>query len=165
MKHRIKAAVVSALAVPALALSATAASAGTSGHHGYEAFTIHQDLSMPNGGTVNMWGALTGHRGLDNEKSDTMAAFEFRHGSVYVWHSSVPNPKINPHTCAGSLRYSGYWKFTGGTGKYWGAKGHGRFWLHEYFKLMKKHGKCDYNQNDAPAAFSLNVYAQGVASR
>ena len=32
-------------------------------------------------------------------------------------------------------------------------------------KLKKKHGQCDYNQNDEPAAFNLNVYAQGVASR
>jgi len=164
MKNRVKAALVSAAAIPALALSATAASAGTSAHSGYEAFTIHQNLSMPNGGTVNMWGALTGYNGLDNETSQTTGTFEFRGGNVYVWHSSVPNPHINKYTCAGSLNYSGYWAFTGGTGKYRHAKGHGQFWLNEYLNLQKKHGQCDYNQNDEPAAFNLNVYAQGVAS-
>jgi hypothetical protein len=167
-----------AVAVPAAlagsALTATAASAGTT--HSQSQVAQHQGLrpeffrvvftpASPNG-VVTAYGPVSG-RGTDTETSGTMGVFTFKHGSVNVHHTDVSNvaPKINLKACTATVSASGSWQFQGGTGKYRHAFGFGQFKFFQFTKLARdKHGKCDTNPNRQPVSFYGKVTASGKAT-
>ena len=173
---RWRAAAVAAVTLAALAgpvLTATAASAGTTGqsqaghHHGLQPqfFTIVFTPAGPDG-VVTAFGPVHG-RGTDNEVSGTLGVFTFRHGSVNVHHTDVSNvtPNINLKKCIATVHAYGKWVFLGGTGKYRHAFGFGQFKFFEFTKLARNtDGTCDTNPNDQPVTFFAKVTAWGKAT-
>ena len=166
MRGKFRGLAAVAAAAAAVTFSAGAASASTSTTHlKPEFFTVSTSTSNQ-AGTVNMFGPVSGRNGtLGNNNSDTLALFQFGRGTVFVAHPATPNPTINWRACTASVTQVGNWRFIGGTGKYRGATGHGRFTLREFAVFQVKHHKCQAaNPNANPVFFRLTVVGQGVAA-
>jgi hypothetical protein len=162
-----------AVGVGALALtiglftSGTASAATTDGHHfGPEQFTVFESTFVPNG-DVNAYGPVHGRNGaLGSNSAGTVALFEFRDGTVFVAHPALPAPTINWAACTASVTQTGYWRFLGGTGRYWGARGFGTFQLSEFEVFGYWHHRCQAgNPYAQPRYFQVSVSGQGFAFR
>ena len=89
--------------------------------------------------------------------------FRFAGGTVKVRHSPPAGPRtFNPRTCLFTVRQHGTYKVLGGTGKYAGISGHGKYQLNILGIGAKAHGSC--SKSLPPAAFQLVVDAAGPAS-
>ena len=99
---------------------------------GFEHFTITQ--SSPNGGPVLAYGAFNAS-GIDVEHGTNPSmgtgTFHFPNGTVNASHTSDPGGTMNfnPVTCVGHFTGTGDYTITGGTGAYWGIRGHGEYTL------------------------------------
>ena len=162
LRTRLLAAAGSMLAAGALALSgivAAAAAPSSSGASGIEHF---QGMSTdPTGAetTVIARGVFTAG-GVDITTSNTTDTFKFPNGTIRVRHSPGTGPQsFNRHTCLLTVHQHGTYRLLGGTGKYAGISGHGRYRLDILAVAARSHGKC--NQNKPPAAFELIIRAAG----
>jgi len=164
---RVLAAALACAAALVLTVGATGASAATTGtgHFGPEYFTLQISTSNP-AGTVNMYGPVAGQNGTYSQAStQTLAIFNFRQGTVGVWHTAEPAPSINWKACTTTVRQLGNWRFVYGTGKYWGAQGRGQFYLTDFQVYPRERGHCTAaNPNAQPVFTKINVQAWGVAS-
>ena len=162
--HRLLAAAGSMLAAGAIALSgivaaAAAPHAAQGRDSGIERF---QAMSTdPTGAktTVIARGVFTAG-GVDIETSNTTDTFKFPNGTIRVRHSPGTGPQsFNPRTCLLTVHQHGTYTLLGGTGKYAGISGHGRFHLDILAVAARSHGQC--NQNKPPVAFELLIRASG----
>ena len=98
--------------------------------------------------------------GVDITTSNTTDTFKFPNGTIKVRHSPGTGPQsFNPRTCLITVHQHGTYTLLGGTGKYAGISGHGRYRLDILAVAARSHGKC--NQNKPPAAFELIIRASG----
>ena len=162
--RRLMAAAGSMLAAGAIALSgivaaAAAPHAARSGATGIERF---QAMSTdPTGAktTVIARGVFTAG-GVDITTSNTTDTFKFPNGTIRVRHSAGTGPQsFNRHTCLITVHQHGTYRLVGGTGKYAGISGHGRFRVDVLAVGARSHGKC--TQNKPPVAFELLIRASG----
>jgi len=162
--RRLMAAAGSMLAAGAIALSgivaaAAAPHAARSGATGIERF---QAMSTdPTGAktTVIARGVFTAG-GVDITTSNTTDTFKFPNGTIRVRHSAGTGPEsFNRHTCLITVHQHGTYRLVGGTGKYAGISGHGRFRVDVLAVGARSHGKC--TQNKPPVAFELLIRASG----
>jgi hypothetical protein len=167
-------------------MTAGPAFAGTSGgHHGHDHFrsqVFKIELNSGNaaaGGTVWAFGPIRG-TGTDQQVNGNLDVFTFPKGSVSVahWAKSHMGPTIDYRSCTATYSEDGTWKIKGGTHKYWGAEGSGRYHLTNFVVLKRlghdgkfsqantdhKRGRCDTNPNDEPRFSETTVIAIGVSS-
>jgi hypothetical protein len=96
------------------------------------------------------------------------SSFIFRAGKLTVRHkqtSGGSQPTLNPKTCVLSQNDGGVYTVLGGTGKFWGATGHGKY--HTYFAIVfprLKNGKCNTSQSAVPISGKINFVAYGPLS-
>jgi hypothetical protein len=93
------------------------------------------------------------------------SSFIFRAGKLTVKHkqtSGTSQPTLNSRTCVFSQTEGGVYTVLGGTGKFWGAKGHGKY--HLYFAIVfprLKNGKCNTSQSAKPVRGKITFVAYG----
>jgi hypothetical protein len=108
-------------------------------------------------GTIALSGPANGTSSLD-----------FRAGKLTVRHkqtSGGTQPSFNPKTCVFSQSQGGVYTVVGGTGKFYGATGHGNF--KTYFALVfprLKNGKCNTSQSAQPVSGKISFLAYGPLS-
>ena len=164
LRTRLLAAAGSMLAAGALALSGIAAAAAAphaaqAGTSGIERFQIMSTSANAIRDTVIAHGVFTAG-GVDITTSNTTDTFKFPNGTIRVRHSAGTGPQcFNRRTCLLTVHQHGTYTLVGGTGKYAGISGHGRFHLDILAVAARSHGKCD--QNKPPAAFELIIRASG----
>jgi hypothetical protein len=159
---RVLTAAGSMLAAGAIALSGTLAAAAAPGSSGASGIEHLQAMSTdPTGAktTVIARGVFTAG-GVDITTSNTTDTFKFPNGTIRVRHSPGTGPQsFNRHTCLITVHQHGTYTLVGGTGKYAGISGHGRFQVDVLAVAARSHGKC--TQNKPPAAFELIIRASG----
>lgn len=161
---RLLAAAGSMLTAAAIALSGTLAAAaapGNSGASGVLHFQIMSTSATATRDTVIAHGVFTAG-GVDITTSATTDTFKFPNGTVRIRHSAGTGPQtFNRHTCLITVHQHGTYRLLGGTGKYAGISGHGKFRLDILAVGARSHGKC--TQKAPPVAFELIVRASGPA--
>jgi hypothetical protein len=159
---RLLAAAGSMLAAGAIALSGTLAATAAPSSSSASGIEHFQAMSTdPTGAktTVIAHGVFTAG-GVDITTSDTTDTFKFPNGTIRVRHSAGTGPQsFNPRTCLATVHQHGTYRLLGGTGKYAGISGHGRFRVDVLAVAARSHGKC--NQKKPPAAFELIIRASG----
>jgi len=161
---RLLAAAGSMLAAGAIALSgivaATAAPhAARAGASGIERFQFMSTSATSTKTTVIARGVFTAG-GVDIETSNTTDTLKFPNGTIRLRHSEPVGPvSFSPRTCLLTVNQHGTYTLLGGTGKYAGISGHGRFRLHILSVAARSHGQC--NENKPPVAFELLIRAFG----
>jgi hypothetical protein len=150
------------LAVPAGAspLAPTTAPAVT----GTEHFQIMTTSATSTRLSVILYGLFTAP-GVDHVRSANLDTFVLAGGTFNVKHSNAVGPQtFNPKTCLFTFNGHGTYTITGGTGKFKGISGHGKYTLSILgLQPKKKSGAC--NQNAVPAAFQQVVDATGPVTR
>lgn len=176
---------VAGLAVPALAVSASAATVpggGNGGGFGPQVFIIHTEGTGNPAGTVTAFGPIQG-RGTDIPQSNTTDLFAFRRGSVNVDHRAVSDsqPRLDFRACTATIYEKGRWQLDPpGTGKYTRARGWGQYdaTIVLGFRGGRHDGgpgdsapqgggrdhKCRIDLNGQPKTQVVDVFAQGQVS-
>jgi hypothetical protein len=163
MRKIISSAIVGAAAVAALSGTGIAL-AGTQGATAStESFQIMTTSGTSSNFSVIATGAFTAP-GVDHENSNgTTAAFVFPNGTVKLRHSAgTGRQSFNPKTCLLTLNLHGTYKLTGGTGKYAGITGGGRYTLSILAVAARSGGKCSMSK--PPLAFQQVINASGPVS-
>jgi hypothetical protein len=162
LRTRLLAAAGSMLAAGALALSgivAAAAAPSGSGASGIEHFQVMSISETLTPTTVIARGVFTAG-GADITTSNTTDTFKFPNGTIRVRHSPGTGPaSFNPRTCLLTVHQHGTYRLLGGTGKYAGISGHGRYRVDVLGVAARSHGKC--NQNKPLVAFEQIIRAAG----
>jgi hypothetical protein len=146
-----------ALAGPAMAAPASHAGPAVTGT---EHFQLVSASATANTGQVIAYGVFTGaavdHIGNNTDK------FVFKNGSFLVHHTNGKGGRrsFNPRTCLAQISQPGTYTISGGTGKYAGISGHGKF----RFTLLaigakNAQGKCA--ERKPPVASQLIIQASG----
>src|SRR5213078_3989994 len=163
-RTRLLAAAGSMLAAGALAVSGIVAAAAAphtaqTRTSGIERFQFMSTSATSTKTTVIARGVFTAG-GVDIETSNTTDTFKFPNGTIRVRHSPGTGPQsFNPRTCLLTGHQHGTYTLLGGTGKYAGISGHGRFHLDILAVAARSHGKC--TQKKPPVTFELIVRAAG----
>jgi hypothetical protein len=159
---RLLAAAGSMLAAGAIALSGTLAATAAPSNSSASGIEHFQAMSTdPTGAktTVIAHGVFTAG-GVDITTSNTRDTFKFPNGTIRVRHSAGTGPQsFNRRTCLITVHQHGTYTLLGGTGKYAGISGHGRFRVDVLAVAARSHGKC--TQSKPPAAFELIIRASG----
>ncbi len=96
------------------------------------------------------------------------SSFDFRAGKLTVKHTQTSGgtqPSLNPKTCVASQTEGGVYTVVGGTGRFYGAKGHGKYKV--YFAIVfprLKNGKCNTSQSAQPISGKISFLAYGPLS-
>lgn len=160
---RLLTAAGSVLAAGAIALSgtlaATAAPTSSGGASGIERLQFMSTSPTSNKTTVIARGAFTAG-GVDIETSNSTDTLKFPNGTIRIRHSNPTGPAtFNPRTCLNTVNQHGTYTVVGGTGKYAGISGHGRFQLSVLAVGARSHGKC--TDTKPLTAFELIIRAAG----
>jgi hypothetical protein len=96
------------------------------------------------------------------------SSFDFRAGKLTVKHtqtSGSTEPTFNSKTCVASQVQGGVYTVVGGTGKFYGATGHGRFKTDFTIRFPRlKNGKCNMSQSAQPISGKISFLAYGPLS-
>ena len=155
--------VAAALVLAAPALAASAGHVAGPSVSGTEHFQLVSSNATSSTGKVIAYGAFVGaavdHMGDNTDK------FVFNNGSFKVHHKNGKGGKqsFNPKTCLVRVSQPGTYTISGGTGKYVGISGHGKF----RFTLLaigakNAQGKCA--QRKPPTSSQLIIQASGPLS-
>jgi hypothetical protein len=111
-----------------------------------------------------MYGLFTAP-GVDHERSANLDTFVMAGGTFNVKHSNPVGPQTsNSKTCLFTESGHGTYTISGGTGKYKGISGHGKYTLTILdIQPKTKSGAC--NENAAPTAYQQVVDAVGPVTR
>jgi hypothetical protein len=169
---------VAALAMALTAGTAASASASTpAGHHhrsGIEVTvgTTH-NLAIIEANVsvlpVTAYGVVDTHGtiALSGPATGT-STFDYRVGTLTVDHTQTSGgtqPTLNPKTCVDSLAEAGVYTVTGGTGKFYGATGHGWYKLYIAVKAPRlANGQCNTSQSAQPVSGVIRFLAYGSLS-
>jgi hypothetical protein len=152
----------SMLAAGAIALSGTLAATAapsSSSASGIEHFQFMSTSATATRDTMIAHGVFTAG-GVDITTSNTTDTLKFPNGTIKLRHSEPVGPvSFNPRTCLLTVNQHGSYTLLGGTGKYAGISGHGRFQVDVLAVGAQSHGKC--TQNKPPVAFELLIRASG----
>jgi hypothetical protein len=166
VKARIASLAGVACAAAALALAAPALAAQGSGStrpavSGTEHFQLLSTSATSTTAPVIAYGVFTApaidHMGV----AKNVDKFVFSNGSFKVRHRNGTGGthSFNPRTCLAKITQPGTYTIFGGTGKYAGITGHGKFVLNLLFIGAKSGGKC--TQRKPPVAFQQVIRASG----
>jgi hypothetical protein len=159
---RVLTAAGSMLAAGAIALSGTLAATAapsSSGASGIERFQFMSTSDTSTTTTVIARGVFTAG-GVDVTTSNTTDTLKFPNGTIRLRHSNpTGGVSFNPRTCLTTVNQHGTYRLVGGTGKYAGISGHGRFQLSVLAVGARSHGKC--SQTKPLVAFELIIRASG----
>jgi hypothetical protein len=112
------------------------------------------------------WGAIGTAGGVAHPgASSNVVQFVFADGSYKLIHSNPVGPvDLNPRTCLLRATEHGTYRVSGGTGKYQGIVGNGKFTASIVAILARaKSGACDENAN--PVAFQRVLDGSGTDRR
>ncbi len=107
-------------------------------------------------GMVAVGGPATGTSSLD-----------FRAGTLTVRHTETSGGthSLNPKTCVVSFSEGGIYTVLGGTGKFSGATGHGKYQIRVIIKIQRlKNGACNTSQSAQPISGRASFLAYGPLS-
>ena len=146
------------LALPAGAASVPAAVTGA------EHFQIMSTSATADTNSLIVYGVVTAagvdHEPANNNGPTSTDVFTFPGGSFKVTHTNPNGGSFNPKTCLFQFSGDGTFKISGGTGKYKGISGSGKFTLSEIGVGAKtKTGACSQTAN--PIATQLVIDASG----
>jgi hypothetical protein len=160
MRKSITAAIVAAAASAAVGgAGIAAASTHSAGATGTESFQLMTTSGTGSTSSVIARGVFTG-AAVDHEQAHNRATFVFSNGTVRLHHSNGKGRQsFNPKTCLLTINQHGTYRITGGTGKYAGISGHGRYQLSILAIGARSGGKC--SQNKPPVAFHQVINASG----
>lgn len=90
----------------------------------------------------------------------------FRAGKLTVKHKQTSTQSgFNAKTCVLSQAQAGVYTVVGGTGKFYGATGHGKYRVSFYLKAPRlKNGKCNTSQSAPPVSGKIMFLAYGPLS-
>jgi hypothetical protein len=163
MRKTITATIAAAAAAAAMSGAGIAlASTGSAGTSGAESFQMMSTSGTNSASSVIAHGVFTG-AGADHEHAHNNGTFVFRNGTVRVHHTNGKGRQsFNPKTCLLTVSQRGAYRITGGTGKYAGITGGGRYQLSILAVGARSGGKC--SQSKPPLAFHQVIDASGTAS-
>jgi hypothetical protein len=148
---------VAGLAGPAGASSA--ARGGAAAITGTEHLQIMTTSATATTASTIAYGVFTA-AGADHQ-GNTVDTIVFPGGSVKVKHSPGTGPQsFNPKTCLFTVNQHGTYSFSGGTGKYKGISGHGKYTISIVGLGAKVKGTC--SQTLPPVAFQQVIDASGT---
>jgi hypothetical protein len=107
-------------------------------------------------GTINLGGPTNGRSTL-----------YFHAGNLRVKHTQTRStkPSFNLKSCVFSQVESGVYTVVGGTGKFYGAKGNGKYVVDFTVKFARlKNGKCNTSQSAVPIGGKISFLAYGPLS-
>jgi len=163
-RKRAAVAAVAGAAAAAVAVAVPAGASQLAAHGaakvtGTEHFQIMTTSATSSKASTIAWGVFTAG-GVDH-MGNTVDTIVFPGGSVKVKHSSGTGPQsFNPKTCLMQINQHGTYTFVGGTGKYKGITGHGKYTLSIVgIGAKTKSGAC--SQTAAPVAWQQVVDATG----
>jgi hypothetical protein len=148
-----------ALALAAPAMASPAARGAGPAVRGIEHFQLVSTSAAGNTAKVIAYGVFTGAAVDHMGKADK---FVFKHGSFTVHHKNGKGgtQKFNPKTCLAQITQPGTYRISGGTGKYKGISGHGRFrYTVLFIGARNANGKCANHK--PPVASQLIIRASG----
>ncbi len=164
-RHRLlaAAAAVAASATVALTgLTAASASPARPAASGTEHLQLMSTSATSNLAPIIIYGVVTAH-GVDHEGSGNTDHVTFANGSFKLVHSAGKGTQhFNSKTCLIQINQHGTYTVSGGTGKYKGISGHGKYQFSILAVGKKVKGKC--SQKAAPVAFQQIIQASGPVS-
>jgi hypothetical protein len=106
-------------------------------------------------GTINLGGPTNGRSTL-----------QFHAGNLRVKHTQTSTKSgFNPNTCVVSQVGGGVYTVVSGTGKFDGAKGHGKYAVDFTLKFPRlKNGKCNTSASAVPVSGKISFLAYGPLS-
>jgi hypothetical protein len=152
------------VAISGLAAASASPAAGPS-VSGTEHFQIMTTSATSSKSSIIFHGAVFTAGGVSvggNGNNGTGTAV-FPGGTVKIRHHTVHSKQtFNSKTCLFTLHARGTYRITGGTGKYAGIRGHGKFVVSILLVAARNsNGRC--SQRKAPLAFQQVINAQGPA--
>lgn len=141
-----------------------AASAGVSARSavtGTEHFQLVGTSGTSSTGHVIAYGVFTGAAAVDH-MGKTAAKFVFSNGSFKVTHKygKGGTHSFNQKTCLVQVSEPGTYTISGGTGKYKGITGHGKFTF-TLLAIGAKNGQGKCVHNKPPVEFQVIIHASG----
>lgn len=163
MRKSVTAAIVAAAASAAVGGAGIAvASTHSAGATGTESFQLMTTSATSPASSVIAHGVFTG-AAVDHQQAHNMDTFVFSNGTVRVHHTNGKGQQsFNPKTCLMTINQRGGYRITGGTGKYAGISGHGRYQLSILALGARSGGKC--SQSKPPVAWHQVINASGPVS-
>ena len=147
-----------------LVAPAMAAPAGVSAHPaatGTEHFQLVGTSTTSRTGRVIAYGVFTGAATVDH-MGKTTYKFVFSNGSFKVSYKNGTGgtQSLNPKTCLAQVSQPGTYTISGGTGKYKGITGHGKFTF-TLLAIGAKNGQGKCVHNKPFTAFQVIIHASG----
>jgi hypothetical protein len=145
------------------AVPASAAPAGASARSavtGTEHFQLVGTSATSRTGHVIAYGVFTGAATVDH--MGKTAKFVFSNGSFKVTHKygKGGTQSFDPKTCLVQVSEPGTYTISGGTGKYNGITGHGKFTF-TLLAISAKNGQGKCVHNKPPVEFQVIIHASG----
>jgi hypothetical protein len=160
-RHRLLAAATAVAASATVALtglSAASASPARPAASGTEHLQLMSTSATSNTAPIIIYGVVTAG-GVDHQgnKSDTI---KLPGGTFKINHSQGKGTQhFNSKTCLMQINQHGTYTISGGTGKYKGISGHGKYQFSILAIGKKVKGKC--SQSAAPTSFQQVIQASG----
>jgi hypothetical protein len=141
--------------------AASAAPSAPAARSGTEHFQLISASATANTNPVIAYG-LFAAAGTDHV-GNSVDKFVFAGGTFKVWHSNgTGTPHFNSRTCVLTGTIRGTYKVYGGTGRYAGISGHGKYKVTIVAIAKRKaNGSCNTNQNALPKAQQQIIQASG----
>jgi hypothetical protein len=142
------------------AMTASAAPAGPRpATAGTEHFQFMSTSGAGNTGRIIASGLFTA-AGIDHEGAHNLSKFVFADGTIRIRHLPGKGPQhFDPSTCLLTVHLHGTYQLLGGTGRYAGISGGGRYQLSILAIGAKSNGKC--TNNKPPVALEQLIRASG----
>lgn len=152
--------VAAALSFAAPASAAPAGARAGSAVTGTEHFQLVGTSATPSTGHVIAYGVFTGAATVDH--MGKTAKFVFSNGSFKVTHKygNGGTQSFDPKTCLVRVSEPGTYTISGGTGKYKGITGHGKFTF-TLLAIGAKNGQGKCVRDRPPVEFQAIIHASG----
>ena len=141
------------------AMTASAAPAPSPASAGTEHFQFMSTSGTGNTGKIIASGLFTAP-GTDHEGAHNLSKFVFANGTIRIRHSPGKGSQhFDPNTCLLTMHLHGTYQLLGGTGRYAGISGGGKYQLSVLAIGAKSNGKCTNNR--PPVALEQLIQASG----
>jgi hypothetical protein len=161
-RNKIAAIAGTVVAAGAVVLSGLTAASATSAPVPTEHLQLDSVSATSNRAPVIATGVFTAS-GVDHQGSGNIDKVVFPGGTFKINHTNGAGPfHFSPKTCVFSGTIHGTYKIYGGTGRYAGISGHGKY-VADVLGIGPRtaNGKCNPNQNAAPVAQQEIIRASG----
>jgi len=127
-----------------------------------EHFQLVSGSPTSNKASIIAAGSVFTAGGVDVQGRRNTDIVKFPGGTFRLHHSNgTGKPHFNAKTCLVSGTIRGTYQISHGTGRFAGISGHGRYVAKFLSVGRKSRGKCNMNQNAAPAALQQIINASG----